>query len=180
LLRGCFGKTQGSHSRRFSPLRLGSVPVRRYSVVVNAVLLRQLPYDAPDRLVTLFERDVSSPGLDEISFASARAYRERSRTLESLLQYNDSGGGRLILNDGEELRGQSVSPEFFRTLGIRAELGRVFEAGPFGRFWTQGQFRGFILLHELGHQLSDVTDFQADTGSRLNQIQSQRVLAACF
>jgi putative ABC transport system permease protein len=60
--------------------------------VVNAVLLRQLPYEAPDRLVILSERDVSSPGMDNISFASARAYRERSRTLESLLQYNDSDG----------------------------------------------------------------------------------------
>jgi putative ABC transport system permease protein len=96
--------------------------------VVNSVLLKQLPYDAPDRLVTLSERDVSSPGLDNISYATARAYRERSRTLESLLEYNDSGGGRLIFNDGaEQLRGQSVSPEFFRSLGIRAELGRVFE-----------------------------------------------------
>jgi putative ABC transport system permease protein len=96
--------------------------------VVHSVLLKQLPYDAPDRLVSLSERDVSSPGLDNISFATARAYRERSHTLESLLEYNDSGGGRLILNDGaEELRGQSVSPEFFRSLGIRAEFGRVFE-----------------------------------------------------
>jgi hypothetical protein len=56
----------------------------------------------------------------------------------------------------------------------------IGQAGPFGRFWTQGQFRGFILLHELGHQLSNITDFQADLGSPLNQIQSQRVLAACF
>ena len=130
LLPECFGRTQPSHSQRFSPWRLGSARVQRYSVSSTPFWLSQLPYDAPDRLVTLSERDVSSPGRDEISFASARAYRERSRTLESLVQYNDSGGGRLVINDGaEELRGQSVSPEFFRTLGIRAELGRVFQAG---------------------------------------------------
>ena len=54
------------------------------------------------------------------------------------------------------------------------------QTGPFGRYWTQGQFRGFILLHELGHQLSPVTGFGPDAGSPLNQQQSQRVLNACF
>ncbi len=54
------------------------------------------------------------------------------------------------------------------------------QTGPFGRYWTQGQFRGFILLHELGHQLSPVTGFRPDAGSPLNQQQSQRVLNACF
>jgi hypothetical protein len=91
--------------------------------VVNSVLLRQLPYEASDRLVSLAEPRMSAPGEDEISFATAHAYRERSRTLEYLVQYNDSGGGRLVLDGGaEELRGQSVSPDFFRMLGVRAEM----------------------------------------------------------
>jgi predicted permease len=95
--------------------------------VVNSVLLRQLPYEASDHLVSLAEPRASAPGEDEISFATAHAYRERSRTLEYLVQYNDSGGGRLVVDGGaEELRGQSVSPDFFRMLGVRAELGRVF------------------------------------------------------
>jgi hypothetical protein len=54
------------------------------------------------------------------------------------------------------------------------------QTGPFGRSWTQGQFRGFILLHELGHQLSSITGFQPDAGSPLNQQQSRQVLSACF
>ena len=57
------------------------------------------------------------------------------------------------------------------------------QAGPFGVYWTQAQFRGFILLHELGHQLSPITGFQADAGPGLlaiNQAQSRRVIGACF
>jgi RHS repeat-associated protein len=57
------------------------------------------------------------------------------------------------------------------------------QTGPFERSWTQGQFRGFILLHELGHQLSPVTGFQPDAGRPLNQLnqqQSREVLSACF
>ena len=96
--------------------------------VVRSVLLRPLPYADPERLVALAEPGASSPGADRISPASARAYRERSRTLENVISYNDGGGGRLLDGDrAEEFRGQSVSPEFFRTLGIHAELGRVFE-----------------------------------------------------
>lgn len=95
--------------------------------VVNSILLKPLPYEAPDRLVTLSEKDVSAPGLDQVSFAGARVCRERSRTLENVVQYNDGGGGRLLDNGGAEmLRGQSVSPDFFRMLGVHAQLGRVF------------------------------------------------------
>ena len=55
------------------------------------------------------------------------------------------------------------------------------QAGPFGRFWTQGDFRGFILLHELGHQLSSQTGFGADAANaRLNTAQSRQVLSRCF
>jgi hypothetical protein len=54
------------------------------------------------------------------------------------------------------------------------------QTGPFGRYWTQGQFRGFILLHELGHQLSPVTGFKPDANSPLNQQQSRQVLSVCF
>lgn len=91
--------------------------------VVNAVLLRQLPYEAPERLVTLSETDVSGPGFDAISFGAAHAFRERSSTLEGLIIYNDGGGGRVVVNGAaEELRGQMVSPEFFRLLGIAPNL----------------------------------------------------------
>lgn len=54
------------------------------------------------------------------------------------------------------------------------------QIGPFGRYWTQSQFRGFILLHELGHQLSPITGFGPDAGSPLNQVQSGWVLSHCF
>jgi len=52
--------------------------------------------------------------------------------------------------------------------------------GPFGLYWTQSQFRAFILLHELGHQLSPITGFKPDAGSPLNKAQSGQVLSRCF
>jgi hypothetical protein len=55
------------------------------------------------------------------------------------------------------------------------------QPGPFNLFWTQSQFRGFILLHELGHQLSGITGFQPDKSNLpLNLAQSKQVIGACF
>ena len=50
-------------------------------------------------------------------------------------------------------------------------------------FWTQPQFGAFILLHELGHQLSAITGFLPDAGPSnlsLNQSQSQQVFGICL
>jgi hypothetical protein len=56
------------------------------------------------------------------------------------------------------------------------------QEGPFGAKWlTQARFQSFILLHELGHQLSSITDFQPDANNRdLNAAQSRQVINACF
>ncbi len=95
--------------------------------VVDAVLLNPIPYRDPDRLVSLSESHLASPGLDRLSIATARDLLRRSRTLDSVSFYNDGGGGRLLENgEAEVLRGQRVSPGFFDTLGIRPYLGRTF------------------------------------------------------
>ncbi len=97
--------------------------------VVQAVLLRPLPYRDPDRLVSLSERHLSSPGLDRLSDGTGRDLLQRSGILEDILFYRDGAGGRLIENgEAEILRGQSVSPRFFDVLGIRAQIGRTFTA----------------------------------------------------
>jgi RHS repeat-associated protein len=55
------------------------------------------------------------------------------------------------------------------------------QPGPFGLFWTPSQFGAFILLHELGHQLSPITGFLPDAGNpTLNQSQSKQVISVCF
>jgi RHS repeat-associated protein len=65
-------------------------------------------------------------------------------------------------------------------MNYSVNIGKV---GPFGRMWTQPQFRAFIFLHELGHQLSEITGFRADAGPKLqdvNRAQSMKVIGACF
>jgi putative ABC transport system permease protein len=93
--------------------------------VLDAVLLRPLPYPHPERLVTLWERERSG-ATENTSYANFLDWQSRCRSLQSLavLSYwtpSVSGAGT-----PERFEGLRVSREFFRTLGVRPALGRDF------------------------------------------------------
>jgi putative ABC transport system permease protein len=93
--------------------------------VLDAVLLRPLPYPHPERLVTLWERERDG-ATQNTSYANFLDWKSRCRSLQSLavLSYwtpSMSGSGR-----PERFEGLRVSREFFRTLGVRPALGRDF------------------------------------------------------
>ena len=93
--------------------------------VVDAVLLRPLPYPHAEQIVQL--REVNEKGT-KIAFAEPNFIdvRSRNRTLESVAQYN----GQLTTVTGatEPVRAMtfSVSSDFFRVLGTKALVGRTF------------------------------------------------------
>ncbi|MGE5647459.1 MAG: ABC transporter permease [Acidobacteriota bacterium] len=95
--------------------------------VVNAVLLRPLPYHEPDRLVQLRE---SSPDFSNMSVAvpNFKDWRDQSRSFSAMAalrweDYDVTGAGQ-----AEHLAGKMVSADFFRVLGIRPIAGRDFDA----------------------------------------------------
>lgn len=98
--------------------------------LVDQVLLRPLPYPAPDRLVRLFETS-SKRGVERTGVARGNlvAWRERSRSFEALaLGY---ATGRTIGGGAAEaevvLTGQ-VSCQFLPLLGVTMRHGRTFDA----------------------------------------------------
>jgi predicted permease len=97
--------------------------------VVNAVLLRALPYEGAERLVTLYtgnDRDEEPRG--PISYPNLLDLRGQSETLEYVAGYQEvgtvmsSGGG----DEPERVRGVEVTADLFPMLGARAAHGRVF------------------------------------------------------
>ncbi len=94
--------------------------------VVNAVLLRPLPYPQSDRLVwitvhvPLFKAYVVS-GADYVD------WKEQNKTLDQITAYDDSASFNLT-GRGTPARVQAaqVSASFFSTLGVQPELGRNF------------------------------------------------------
>ena len=93
--------------------------------VVNAVLLRPLPYENPDRIVRLWEADAqghrmsfTDPNFEDI--------RSQSHSLQGLAEYRAlpesvSGG-----SEPTRVTVATVSRDFFPLMRVRPALGRSF------------------------------------------------------
>ena len=94
--------------------------------VINAVLLRPLPFHEPDRLVRLFETE-AAPGNYPFTGPDYLDWQAQNRTLEasSLFTWyrraNVSGGGQ-----PESASAVDAEANFFDVLGVRPLLGRTF------------------------------------------------------
>ncbi|HKG23745.1 MAG TPA: ABC transporter permease, partial [Blastocatellia bacterium] len=95
--------------------------------VVNAVLLRPLPYKEPERLVLLFHSyPTSNLPRAAVSPGGFVDYREQAESFEQLTAFQNQG---MNLTDGgepERIQGMSVSANFFETLGVTLPKGRSF------------------------------------------------------
>ena len=97
--------------------------------VLNAVLLRPLPYAEGDRLVALWTVNEVQDIPDGSSWENARDWVERSRSLEAVtLMFRPEFTTSTVTSFGEPERIHVgwVGPNFFELLGVQATLGRVF------------------------------------------------------
>ena len=101
--------------------------------VVNAVLLRPLPYPAQDRLMLIFNVATNAPDENMIRAAGLdfEDYRARARSFEAIAGHIGTGFTFSGQGDPELVIGQMVTPEFFKALGVQPSLGRAFTADEF-------------------------------------------------
>ena len=93
--------------------------------VVNAVLLRPLPYAESERLVFLNEK---SPVLDEmsISYPNFTDWRNHNQTFEKMGVYNRASYNLTGAGEAERIVTGQVSADLFSVLRVNALHGRVF------------------------------------------------------
>jgi len=93
--------------------------------VVNAVLLRPLPYPESDRLIFLNEM---SPVLDEmsISYPNFTDWRAHNQTFEKMGVYNRASYNLTSTGEAERIVTGQVSADLFSVLRVNAAQGRVF------------------------------------------------------
>jgi len=95
---------------------------------VDAALIKPLPYSNPRMLVHVTEKDPASPHVN-ISYADYVAWKRLNTVLSSLEVFNRWNYLLTTPAGTEPVRGERVSAGFFRTLGVKPELGRDFQPG---------------------------------------------------
>ena len=95
--------------------------------VVNAVLLRPLPYPQPDRIIVFNQTSTTPPNIS-VSFPDYLDYRRDNTVFEHLAvtgarSYSLSG---LEGRDAEQIPGAIVTANFFKAVGLEPQIGRTF------------------------------------------------------
>lgn len=95
--------------------------------IVDAVVIRPLPYAESDRVVVIWE-DNSRAGFPRNTPAPANFadWRRLNRTFEDMAATR--GAGASLTGDGspEQILGRATTPNFFSVLGVQPILGRTF------------------------------------------------------
>jgi predicted permease len=119
--------------------------------VVNAVLLRPLPYPEPERLVQVVWLLADGSG-ESLSTAVAAFWKEHTRSFEDAAGYAPTNSGFNLAGGAEprRARGLRVSEGFLRVLGVNPQLGRGFTQeedrpnGPCATVISDGLWQGYF------------------------------------
>ena len=100
--------------------------------VLNAVLLRPLPFREPQNLVAIGEYDTrenADPGTQiySISYLDYVDWRDQNTVFDRVAVYTNQSVSTLTdANEATHVQGESVSADLFSLLGIQPVLGRAF------------------------------------------------------
>ena len=123
-------------------LALGTGAVAAMFSIVNAVLLRPLPYAEPDRLVAIEERHENGSG--SVTWANFLDLETRARSFTAMTSYG--AWTATVIGTAQPLRVRTgaVSVGFFRVFPVRPVLGRL----PVPEEHRQGASPVAVVSHE--------------------------------
>ncbi|HSS78502.1 MAG TPA: ADOP family duplicated permease, partial [Thermoanaerobaculia bacterium] len=113
--------------------------------LLDAVVLRPLPFPHPERIVILFMTDHDE--LRSISAGNFFAYRAGSRSFSVLSARTDGSFNLAGEGEPERVVGARVSAGFFEAFGVKPLLGRVIQAADD----SAGRGRVVVLSYRLWH-----------------------------
>jgi putative ABC transport system permease protein len=128
-------------------LALGISAATTVFSIVDAVLLRPLPYNDPGRLAAVWITSTREQNLAKLfaTHADYQEFRRHSRTLESVAAATwATRTGRVLTGFGpaREVMTVPATASFFDTLGVRAALGRTFTSD------DESQGCSLVLAHQ--------------------------------
>jgi putative ABC transport system permease protein len=101
--------------------------------VINAVLLRPLPYPNPDRIATLTNPPTTGKAITAldarlVSIPNFQDWHDQSSSFEAMAYYRQGEEAVTVGSTAEYAQATRVSPEFFRVFAVEPVLGHLFTA----------------------------------------------------
>lgn len=122
------GKSPGFTIVAIITLALGIGANSAIFSLVNAVLLRPLPFHDSARLVSIWETHPEIPRI-EASYPDFRDWQQQANSFEGVAGYSLHDTQKVVLTgagEPEQLQGTLASSNLFSVLGIHPQLGREF------------------------------------------------------
>ena len=120
-------RTPGFTAAALLTLTLGIGANTAIFTIVDAVLLRPLPYPAADRLVTIGDRNAAGYS-SNVGFTTVVDWRERSKSFDQLALMRGWQPTLVVNGEAERLAAVRVSWNYFDMMGVGPALGRGFTA----------------------------------------------------
>ncbi|HEV2915194.1 MAG TPA: ABC transporter permease [Pyrinomonadaceae bacterium] len=114
--------------------------------VVNAVLLRPLPFEDSERLVNVWSGNAKR-GIKRYptSYPNFADWRDQNRVFEHMAAYGETSVVLSGIEASEQIDGQMASGDLFKVLGVKAALGRVYSRED----EESGSLRVAVISHDL-------------------------------
>jgi len=122
------GKNPGFTIAATLTLALGIGASTAIFSVVNAVLLRPLPYRDPNQLVALWEWNIHEQHINTVAAANFADWKARNHVFEDMAYSWDEGYTFTGTANPEAVAGYTLSCNMFPMLGAKPLLGRTFLA----------------------------------------------------
>src|SRR5258707_1219356 len=122
-------KSPGFASIAILTLALGIGANTAIFSVVNATLLKPLPFRAPEKVVALWQTE-SAPGSYPLSGEDYLDWKAHNKGFADMALYSWPSSANLSIGDAPEgVRVIHIEPNFFSMLGVQPQIGRTFAAG---------------------------------------------------
>jgi hypothetical protein len=120
-------KTPGFAATAIVTLALGIGANSAIFSLVNATLLRPLPFKNPDRLVMIYATDTRRGNrFDGATYPDFADWRNQNQMFESMAAYADQSVTLSVRDQTVLIEGKRVTPNLFEVLGVQPSLGRAF------------------------------------------------------
>ena len=121
-----FFRSPGFFFATMLTLALGIGATTAIFSVVNAVVLRSLPYPAPDRVTRVGQVTKEDGSLGNTGYATFVDWRSRSQSFTAMAAYEGWQPALSWSGELNVLAGMEVTHDFFRVLGVRPARGHDF------------------------------------------------------